>query len=1040
MNATLETGARWLPAWAVRRPVTVLMIFAALAVLGAVAYLRIPLQLLPSGFTPPFLYVSIPARPAPPSDLEASVAIPAEEALGTVRQVRRMRTQVSSSRVNVLLEFEDGADMDTAYGQVRDRLDRARGRWPRDVSEYFIWKYNPANEPVFWLGAVLPAAESAGAGDEAALLESKLIRRLERVPGVSQVEVNGSPEQQIAVEVDEVRANEAGVGVYGVVERLQADNFALPAGEVESGGRRLPLRVVARFEDLEAVRAVPINPAGVTLGEVATVRWAPRAEAPSVYRINGRRGVVLEVFKESEANTVEVCAAVREVVRSGDPALAGFEFVEFFDQGRHIERSLENLEETALWGGLFALIVLFAFLRRGGMTLTITMAIPVSLLMTLVVMYFSGITLNALSLMGLMLSVGMVVDNAIVVVESIQRERQAGRSPREAAVEGAGQVALAILVATSTSIVVFLPLILMSGSQTLSFYLGRIGYPVCVALAASLGVGLALIPLATTLRLGGADKPPPRLPLVERLEGAYGRALGWCLRRRADMALLTLLLLASVAWPMGRLKETDGLGGNPNDMRIYAEFAETTRFEERDAWLQQAEATLQAHAEELGAEQLLVRMRPASTQARLQIFLKDPEARQEQDKAVLAERAMALLPPAPGVRLSTRWGEGEGGSSSVQVALRGPDSAKLAELGEERARRLRQLPGVVSAEPATEDATTRELHLAVEREVARRWGLTPAVVGGSVDYALRGRRLPDFHAPDREVELVVLGPPSRRTSLEALEDFALPSPLAGRGGVPLGGVTTSSVASGYPSILREDRATVLEITVVPEGDDLAGLWADIEGVLATFELPRGVSVGGGERVARLKQNKSEQNFAVIMAVLCVFLLMGVLFESFVLPFSILVSIPFAFVGVYWTLYATGTSFDVMAGVGLVILIGVVVNNAVVLVDRVNQNRAAGLGREEAIVEAGQSRLRPILMTALTTIFGLVPMAAGRSSLIGIPYAPLGRTLMGGMVASTLLTLFVVPLCYTFFDEARQAGQRLWWRLTRRSGGGEAGEG
>jgi len=1013
----------------VQKPVTVMMGFLAIVVLGIVAWVQTPLQLLPSGFTPPFLYVHVPTLPGPPKDLEETIAIPLEEVFGTVRNVRQMRTSIRSGRVGVLLQFEEGTDMDLAYNQVRDRLDRSRGQLPDEVGQFFIWKYDPASEPVFWLGAAVP--EGLEDRDLAHLLETRLVRRLERVPGVSQVELQGAPRRQIEIEVDEKRANGAGIGVYELINQLRQDNFAMSGGVVEEGGRRLPLRVVSRFEDLEEVRALPVGDGRMRLGDIAQVQWAS-PEDKTIFRVNGRPGVVVEIYKESEANTVAVCEAVREVVRSNDPELAGFAFVDFFDQGQHIEDSLENLEVTALWGAFFAVLVLFLFLRRGGITMVITLAIPVSLMITLIVMYFTGSSLNALSLMGLMLSVGMVVDNSIVVVENIQRVRMEGRSAVEAAVVGSGGVALAIVVATSTSIVVFLPLILMSGSQTLSFYLGKIGYPVCVALVASLGVGLVFIPLAATLRLGGAHKPPPRLRFLEKVEDAYGRLLDLCLRRRLDALLVGVAVFVSMFYPASHLKETDAEAGNPNDYRLFVSFPDTMSFEERDALLREAEVALVAHKEELGIANVLTRMGGGWGRAQLRAFLVPPDARATVDKGELVKQGKAVLPHAPGVEYTTSWGE-TGTTGAIQVSVRGPDSAKLAEIAEDLAWRLRHVEGVVSATPATDDEATQELHLRVDRELAWRRGLSPLVVGGTVDYAIRGRRLGDFHAPDREVAMQVISPKAQRSSLEALSNFALRDP-AGGPGIPLGHVTQATVSSGYQGIDREDRSTLLNIEVVPADDDLVGLWGRIDEVVAGYDFPRGYSVSKGERFERLQQNTSERNFAVILAIVCVFLLMGVLFESFVLPFSIVVSIPFAFVGVYWTLFLTGTAFDVMAGVGLVILIGLVVNNAVVLVDLVNQNLREGMERREAIVDAGRRRLRPILMTALTTIFGLVPMAVGRSSLVGIPYAPLGRALIGGMVASTVLTLAVVPLCYTYFDDLSRWGAGLLGRLTGRGRG------
>lgn len=1010
----LQRTGRALPALALARPVTMLMLFVAMVVLGAIAYLEIPRQLLPSGFTPPFLYVHVPTRSAPPRDIEATIAAPIEESFSTVGDIFQMQTFVRSTNAGFLIQFSEDADMDVAYASIRDRLERTTPDLPEEVGRYFIWKYNPNNDPVYWVGATLP--EEVDPQRARGLLEQRLVRRLERIPGVSRVELEGAPERQIRIEIDDALANAAGVGTYALVQQLQQDNFAMSAGAIRDGPSRIPLRVVARFQDLEQIRDRPVAP-GVRLGDVATVGYELEG-TEDIYRINGKPGVVIQIFKEGSANTVEVCAAVHDMIHSEEPELEAFSFIDFFNRGYHIEASLQNLQETALWGGVFAMLVLFVFLRQLRVTLMVTVAIPISLLVTLVVMYFTGSSLNALSLMGLMLSVGMVVDNSIVVVENIQRARQAGLPAAQAAVEGAGEVALAIVVATATTVVVFLPLILMSGSRTLSFYLGRIGYPVCIALVASLLVSLALIPVASSLRWtsSGRVARPPRM--MSWLEDKMAQTLDWCLRRRSDAVLLSLAVFLSMFYPANNLKETEAGVGNPNDFRMFADFSPDMTWEERDAWLRQAEAALEGKRQELGISDALVRMREGWGRARIRVFLLPPEERDNGlDRQDIAEAARQALPQRPGVTLGSRWSEEGNDENSISLNVTGPDSARLEILGADIARRLRGVEGVTSVQPQTDDEAIQELQMTVQRDLAARQGLTPLVVGGSIDFALRGRRLRDLYEANQQTPMIVSAPEEDRQDLSDLKRLALPDPSGGPG-TAVGSLTDSRVAPTYSSIKRLNRRTVYTINVSTDEEDLKVMGERIDQALEGYAFPRGYSLDKGERFARLQTNASERTFALLLAIVCVFLLMGVLFESFVLPLAIVVSIPFAFVGVYWTLFLTGTSFDVMSGVGMVILVGVVVNNAVVLVDLVSYLRQQGLSRREALVEAGRKRLRPILMTALTTIFGLVPMAVGTASLVGIPYAPLGRTLIGGLATSTLLTLFVVPLCYTLFDDLR----------------------
>lgn len=995
-----------LPGFSLRRPVTVVMGMIALIVVGSIAWRDLPLELVPGGFTPPFLFVQIPTLRASPEDVEERIALPAEELLSTVRNVERLGTRIRTRSASFIMEFRDGTDMDVAYNQVRDRVERLLPSLGDDIGQYFIWKYNPADDPVLWFAITLPE----GSDDPGAVIERRLVPRIERIAGVSRVEVNGLARRVVAVDVDDRLAEAAGTSLWDLVQRLSRDNFALAGGEVEDAGSVRPLRIVARWASIEAMRELPVGE-GLVLGDVADVRIEDRAER-ALYRVNGRPCVYLQVYKESTANTVEVARLVRETMTAGladDPALAGAEPSYFFDQGELIEGSLGNLQQTAVFGAFFAVVVLAFFLRHARMTLVVTIAIPASLLATLVVMYAMGRSLNVLSLTGLMLAVGLVVDNSIVVVENIQRVLQQGASPRQAALKGAAEVALAIVVATLTTVVVFLPLILMTGDDMLSFYLSQIGVPVCVALVSSLFVSLLFLPLITSRVLG--HTAPPRFPIITWLENRYAATLALALRRRADVALIGFAVFASTYVPMKAVSSTDQSSPNMNDFSIYVSFPETWSWDERADLLLEYEGILLAHETELGLRDLLVRYGAEWGRGMLRGFLVDPDDR-PLDRDAVVERAQELLPERPGVSVSLSW-RGVGSGQGTTVRLVGPDSRTLTGLATEVARRLRHIDGVTSVRVEGQDDGQNEVHFAVDRERAHRLGLSPWLVGGTIDFALRGRQLPGLRTSTGDLPIYIQSDLTQTDDRADFERLEMPGLYDG---VTLADVATSEVVPGFGSIDRENRRTMLSLTITTGRDDLQALGAEINASVESMRWPRGYGLELGDRFTDLESSRREQNFAILLAVTFVFLLMGVLFESFVLPFSIVLSIPFAFTGVYWLLWLTGTSLDLMAGVGLIILIGIVVNNAIVLVDLASELRRQGMGRDEALVEAGRHRLRPILMTAMTTIFGLVPMAIGDASLVGIPYAPLGVAVIGGLVASTALTLFVVPLVYSLLDD------------------------
>jgi len=1107
MKAPRRDAGFALPAFSLRKPVTVMVGLAALLVLGAMAYLRIPVQLLPEGLTMPFLLVHINYWNATPREVEEQIAKPVEEVLGTVHNVKKMVSKSAPNYARFFLEFEDGTDMDLTYNQVRDRIDRVQASLPADVGQIFFWKWNPASEPILFLGIGFPPGQE----DPRWLVEQHLKRPIERLKGVSMIEIWGAAERMALIEIDADRARAHRIDPFWLVSRLSRDNFAQTAGSVVEGGTKLLVRSLARFSDLQMIRDLPLT-RDVRLGDVAEVRLGYPPEE-WISRLNGGPGLAMGIYKESGANTVEIAQDVREAVErqlAENPDLRGCEARFFFDQGEQITQSVGNLQETALWGAFFAVIVLFGFLRRARMTLVITLAIPLSLLVSLVVLYFAGDSMNILSMIGLMLSVGMVVDNSIVVVENIYRRRQGGDDPGRAALDGAGEVALAVLLATLTTMVVFLPLMFLTGSETLSFYLKAIGLPVCYALLASLAMALVAIPLATR-RLGGGAARPSRF--LHWLGETYTRGLAVVLRRRVDSAIVAVLVLASILIPYYRTGSTDRMEGNINDVQLRVAMPTNMSFEDRDKVLQTFETWLDGLRDELGIVDLHVLLMPHRPRARIRIFFAPPDERPVERREAI-KRLREEMPVIPGVDTRIGWHRQEGEEGSIKLRILGRDSERLKELAEEVVRRLKPLPSLTSVELNVDEDAADEIRVQPWRELAHQRGLSPSLVGGSVAYALRGSLLRDLRTPNRDVTMRVMFKSSDMESVDDLADLPLKGAAdwlaaaqvaaqaltgqgsfgaSGQGGassgstssavggaaaaeasglggifgatsgsafadftavwaaqwgdwtrqfgdptkygarpavpslamdVPLNTLSQFQVAKGFSEIRRENRKASVEIAAYSTEQDLSALGAAIDRTMEGFAFPRGYRLDKGSRFAAMGELFNEILFAVLLGLVFVYVIMSGLFESLVLPLSVLISVPFALLGVYWMLYLSDTIFDVMSGVGLVILIGIVVNNAIVLVDLIQRLRGEGLGRFEAVIEAGRHRMRPILMTALTTIFGLIPMAIGKAQVIGVPYAPLGRAVIGGLVASTLFTLFVVPLAYTYFDDLGNLYHRL----------------
>lgn len=1022
-----------LPRISVHRPVMVTMILAALSVLGAVAYFRIPIKLMPSGLDPDFLYIRIRYENATPQETEQQITRPLEETLRAVKGVERLRTWSKENGTRARIQFREGTDIRLAFNEVVDRLDRLKPSIPEESRDRVrVYKWDMSSWNILWGGVTLDPSIR----DPYQYCQRAIVRPLERIDGVGVVEVYGTDEKEVMVEIDQERLRARGLSIDEVLQSLRSDNFSLAGGYVREGQKKHYVRSVAKYETIAEMQKVKIRgregAPDVPLMDVATVSYDV-PERRWYQSLNGEPAVTFGVKQESGANIVETTRRVREVLAEIEQVDPGLAFNIFFDQGSFILDAVNNLQSTGLWGGAFAALILLYYLRTVRMTSIITLSIPLCLVITLTAIYFLGWSLNVITMMGLMVGVGMVVDNAIVILENIYRMRGKRLEPQSAAIKGASEVGLAITMATLTTVVVFLPLMLMGGkNQAMNFYLTRMGLPVVIALVVSLFVALIFIPLAS-VRFGGsgAKKDPG---LVRAVREVYLKALNWMLIHRRDAALIVVATLLTMQIPISGMKRGDDRGRALNDFRISLRMPKHFSFEETlsvtdgvESYLDEnrsrfAIRTIRAYYREQYAS-IQVFLTSRANEAWYWVALKNATSLlgrpivDEMDRKEIVKVIREEVPKYVGVRYRIDGRKDTGRDPNVRVVLVGDDTQVLQSLMPEVKRRLATVPSVLSLDTEEEEqGYEEEVRVYVDRQRANRLGISAQDVARTIGFALQGVNLPRFQLDEREVQVRLYLERTDRQTLQQLKNF----PFRTRGGedVALAELASIEVGSSTGDIYRVDGQTRLSLRAFTTKDDLKALYGEIDRAMTDFEMPRGYSWNKGERFKNLQDTDDTAFFAVIMAITFVFLLMGVLFESFILPFCVLFSVPFAFLGVYWMLFLTGTPLNMMAMIGMIILVGVVVNNAIVLVDMVNRLRADGNSRYEAMIEAGRNRFRPILMTTFTTIFGLLPLAVGNSNLMGMPYAPLGRTMMGGLLSSTLLTLLVVPLLYTFLDDAR----------------------
>ncbi len=1013
--------------WVLDRPVTIVMVMTAALVVGMLAYVRIPLQMLPDGMDPRFLWVRVAYQNASPREVDANIVRPIETELSTLQDLSLVTSHASNGSASFNLEFHPGASMDTVYNDVVDRMERAMPELPDDVDRYWIFRFNPSDQPILWMGMTWPE----DLDDPYSLVHEVIQPAVDRVPGVASVDVWGVPSQRVFVEYDRERIVSHGVDLGDAQRQLGNDNFQLAGGRIEDRGQVRLVRSLARIEGLETLERYPLREDGLVLRDFADVSLRGVAGA-DINRIEGREGGVLVVRKESSANTAATTQAVHAAIEAlkDDPRAKDVDVVVFFDQGKLIAQSVDTLQNTALTGGLLSVLILWLFLREIRMTLLVSTAIPASLLVTIGALYMMGESLNLIAMMGLLLAVGMVVDNAIVVVESIFRRRAEGMPRRDAALFGASEVGLAILASTATTMVVFLPVMLMTEDADAAFFLRVLGMPVILALGASLVVALGVAPLATRA-MGDAEIPdePRWLQAFERL---YDRTLRWALAHRFDsMASLVaaLLLTGLVAAPGVRC--TPGDGGGLNDFAIRFDVPRDSSYAERDAIVRAFEDLVEAHREDWGVKVYRSDLDAEDTSGRLFVYLRDdgPPRRE------VIERARKALPTElPGTNPRIGWDGGSSEDRSLELSLYGEDLDQLHAITEDALGRLRQIPGVLGAAREDAESGADELKLLPDRDALTRYGVSAQTLGGTVAFAMRGQVLDPIRVRGADVDVETRLELEDRQDIATMLDFPVFSP-ATTSLVPVRAFTSVSRGRGPDRIRRRNRRTSVGITVDLADDvDRQSALPQIRATLDAMALPRGVSWDASGFEASQNAENSALLFALGMSVVFVFLLMGILFESWALPLSILITIPLALMGAFWGLYLTGSNMDTMAGIGLVVLVGVVVNNGIVLVDRIVQLRAEGVERMAAIAEACGRRLRPILMTAVTTIVGLVPMALGESNFAGLPYAPMGRTVIGGLAAATVLTLVYVPLFYVWIDDLRAWAGAVWRHATGTSEG------
>ena len=1025
--------------FAVERRVTMGMLLLGVMVLGWLALQRIPLEYLPT-ISSSNVSVQASYPSSSPEEISRLIVHPLEDVLGTLNGLDRLTATASANDARIDLTFVDGSDMDLASVEVRDRVDRVRHLLPSDLRQVRIRRFQTTDIPAMRF--------HVSGGDGLATehlfdyVEHTLQPRLERLDGVAQVDVRGLRSREVQVRLDPDRLDAHAIDVRQVTAALRRNHLNLSAGWVQQGSRKLIVRCLGELVTLDQIRRLPIDGAGLRLADVAEIAYDyPRQE--SFNFLNGTESMTLRIYKQSGANLLEVVDRTKAEL-AALAAEDGFSYRIYRDSSVDVRKGLAQLRDTGLLGGLLAVLAVFLFLRRWRTTLLIALAIPISVVFSFVLMFlmrqagWSEMTLNVVSLMGLVLALGMLVDSSIVVIESIYRHvEQLGEDSTTAALRGASEVALPILASTATTLCVFIPVIFLSGgSGFFSRYLVEIGTTVCIVMVASLLVALTVVPMAAALLLG-REAPRPT-PLLDRLTGSYGSLLRFTLRHRAVFVVLAGFMLYGSWVLFGSIERSFGSRTQARQITIHVDTPRNYSLEQTAALFEQVAGLLAEKRQELDIADLTYsyflgsgRARGRSRRRSFDLYLKDEED-SRLTTASITDRVRALLPTVAGVDFRIARSRRGPQRSGIELELAGDDPQVLELIGHEVARRIAALRGIQDVDLSLESGDD-EVRVRVDRERAIQAGVSSQAVAATVQSALTSRALATIKTEEREVDLVMQYAEEARETLTQLRNVAVRAGGSGTSGLPLDVLATFDLVAGPRSIERENRRpkiTVTAETTSPIASRRA--MTGIAEVMGQVPLPPGYTWSFG-RWNRLDQRDQEgADFALLFAMLLVYMLMASLFESFTHPLSIMASVPFAFIGVGVVMKLAGQARDNFTELGLIILIGVVVNNAIVLIDRVNRLRRDGASRDEAVLLGGQQRLRAILMTAITTILGLLPMVApilfpqwlgpleGRAG----TWAPVALVILGGLTTSTFLTLMIVPTIYSMVDDVGQFMKRV----------------
>lgn len=1016
---------------AVNKPISTLMVFVAILVLGIASYIQLPVDQYPK-MDPPYITVMATYPGANASDIEENVTKILEDQLNSVDGLKELTSTSYDNLAVVSLEFEWEVNLDEASNDVRDAVDKAMQNLPDDIDRPTIMRFNTSMMPV--LIYAVTADQSFPGIDK--ILDDKVVTRLNRVDGVASVVVAGAPERVVYVELNPNLMDAYNLTLEQIGNKILAENKDISSGNVKMGDMDYALRVEGEFEESDQIKNIVLgtkNNKTIYLRDVARVRDTVK-DITLEQTVNRGRGGVLMVTKQTDANAVAVAKeAKRELATAMKELPSDIKFQIISDNSDFIVKAVNNLQETLMYALIFVILVVFLFLGRWRATFIIAMTIPISLIVAFIYLFATGESLNVISLSSLSIAIGMVVDDAIVVLENVTKHIDRGSRPREAAKYGTNEVWLSVIVTTLVTVAVFFPLTLVSGMTGILFK--QLGWIVCITVCTSTATAISLTPMLCSQLMKIQEKRTDGKfsfyafvnRQLDRLDSAYEKLIRWVLRHKTVTILFMFALFGGSIFLI-RFIKTDFMPQNDQgSLSIYAKMQTGQRVEKTKEVAFVIDSMIRAEVPEIrlinlsyGSEEeaSFASMMNSTGNNILNMRVRVLDLK-ERDRSVfeIADQIRNILKRFPDIlqyTVSTSSG-GSMGSNSVDIEIIGHDFNTTTRLAHNIAVKARQIPGAEDIKISRDDDKS-ELQMILDQDKLARHGLTTSEVGSVLRNRIYGFRNSKFKENGEEYDIIVRFDEQYRSSITEIENIIITDGYGEK--VRLKELGEIKEFFSPPNIERKSKQRILKVSITPAaGVALGDIAAASQNIINSLEdVPQDVSLYVGGNYEDQQESFQSLFLLLLLSLMLVYIVMAAQFESFKMPFIIMLAIPFAFTGVILALLLTNTTLSIVAALGAIMLVGIVTKNGIVLIDFINLMRERGIRLYDAIAQACRSRLRPVLMTSLTTILGMVPMALsiGEGS---ETWRPMGVAVIGGMVFSTIITMFIVPAVYASMDKS-----------------------